>query len=459
MLGFDKLENYYANYSFFGAAIGPIANRTGGAKFTLNGTEYHLDVNDGVNNLHSHLDKAFHKRVWDAQVGEDFVKFTLKEADGSLGLPGNRKVSLVYTLTDDNRIEMHYHMESDRDAVFNMTNHSYFNLKGQGNGKIEDHVLWLKASHFTPVVKGSIPTGEIAPVAGTPMDFTTAHRVGEHIADDYEQTNLAGGYDHNWVIDDFDGSLKHFATVEEPESGRIMKAYTNLPGVQFYAGNFIGEDEYKDLDKDGVIYIGDLPAGEYEVALKPISGYRTPLSATDVRVKDKVEYVAIDDISLLIKTEAEIDAEAEDSAEANTDGDDTEIRQTSGVSKTGVLGIDVSKWQKEIDWDKVKNEGVDFAIIRCGYRGSVTGSLVEDPYFEQNIKGARAAGIKVGVYFFTQAVNEVEAVEEASMVISLVRDYELQYPVFIDTEGAGGKRHVYHGRYCPLLRGEAGRVL
>lgn len=210
-----------------------------------------------------------------------------------------------------------------------------------------------------------------------------------------------------------------------------------VEGESFYI-TLNGKDEYKDLDKDGVIYIGDLPAGEYEVALKPISGYRTPLSATDVRVKDKVEYVAIDDISLLIKTEAEIDAEAEDSAEANTDGDDTEIRQTSGVSKTGVLGIDVSKWQKEIDWDKVKNEGVDFAIIRCGYRGSVTGSLVEDPYFEQNIKGARAAGIKVGVYFFTQAVSEVEAVEEASMVISLVRDYELQYPVFIDTEGAGG---------------------
>lgn len=210
-----------------------------------------------------------------------------------------------------------------------------------------------------------------------------------------------------------------------------------VEGESFYI-TLNGKDEYKDLDKDGVIYIGDLPAGEYEVALKPISGYRTPLSATDVRVKDRVEYVVIDDISLLIKTEAEIDAEAEDSAEANTDGDDTEIRQASGASKTGVLGIDVSKWQKEIDWDKVKNEGVDFAIIRCGYRGSVTGSLVEDPYFEQNIRGAQAAGIKVGVYFFTQAVNEVEAVEEASMVVSLVRDYELQYPVFIDTEGAGG---------------------
>ena len=107
VLGFDKLENYYANYSFFGAAIGPIANRTGGAKFTLNGTEYHLDVNDGVNNLHSHLDKAFHKRVWDAQVGEDFVKFTLKEADGSLGLPGNRKVSLVYTPVSYTHLRAH----------------------------------------------------------------------------------------------------------------------------------------------------------------------------------------------------------------------------------------------------------------------------------------------------------------------------------------------------------------
>ncbi len=156
-------------------------------------------------------------------------------------------------------------------------------------------------------------------------------------------------------------------------------------------------------------------------------------------VKDKVEFLAIDDISLLIKTEEEVDAEAEDSAVANTLEMGTRPKSRScrppGIAK---VGIDVSKWQKEIDWDKVKNEGVEFAIIRCGYRGSVTGSLVEDPYSEQNMKGARAAGITVGVYFFTQAVNEVEAVEEATAVISLVRDYELQYPVFIDTEGAGG---------------------
>lgn len=295
-----------------------------------------------------------------------------------------------------------------------------------------------------PQRKGTADAGGAVTSAGTQTDQDTG--AGQQGAD---KSNLSAFLQDEYFFDrdtketdrlyDETNRLSLIVTsVEKDLRVQIVDRDNKLvEGESFYI-TLNGKDEYKDLDKDGVIYIGDLPAGEYEVALKPISGYRTPLSATDVRVKDKVEYVAIDDISLLIKTEAEIDAEAEDSAEANTDGDDTEIRQTSGVSKTGVLGIDVSKWQKEIDWDKVKNEGVDFAIIRCGYRGSVTGSLVEDPYFEQNIKGARAAGIKVGVYFFTQAVNEVEAVEEASMVISLVRDYELQYPVFIDTEGAGG---------------------
>lgn len=295
-----------------------------------------------------------------------------------------------------------------------------------------------------PKRKGTADDGGEVPAAGTQMNQDTG--AGQQGAD---KSNLSAFMQDEYFFDrdtketdslyDETNRLSLIVTSVEKDLRVQIVDRDNKPveGESFYI-TLNGKDEYKDLDKDGVIYIGDLPAGEYEVALKPISGYRTPLSATDVRVKDKVEYVAIDDISLLIKTEAEIDAEAEDSAEANTDGDDTEIRQTSGVSKTGVLGIDVSKWQKEIDWDKVKNEGVDFAIIRCGYRGSVTGSLVEDPYFEQNIKGARAAGIKVGVYFFTQAVNEVEAVEEASMVISLVRDYELQYPVFIDTEGAGG---------------------
>jgi len=198
--------------------------------------------------------------------------------------------------------------------------------------------------------------------------------------------------------------------------------------------------EYKDLDKDGVIYIGDMDAGDYLVSLKPLEGYKVPISATKVHVKEKVEYVAIDDISLLIKTEEEIDALAEDTKvqDALEDADKTEIKKLQPSKAGAKVGIDVSKWQKEIDWDKVKNAGVDFAIIRAGYRGSSTGSLVEDPYFHANMKGASTSGIKTGVYFFTQATNEVEAVEEASMVISMVKDYMLDYPIYIDTEGAGG---------------------
>ncbi|MGN0167166.1 MAG: GH25 family lysozyme [Acetatifactor sp.] len=212
-----------------------------------------------------------------------------------------------------------------------------------------------------------------------------------------------------------------------------------VAGESFYV-KLQGLGEYKDLDKDGVIYIGDLSAGEYYVELLPISGYSVPLNETKVRVKDKVEYVAIEDISLLVKTEEEIDAEAEDTgvADALADADKTEIQKLQATTANSRVGIDVSKWNGEIDWDKVKNAGVEYAIVRAGYRGAVTGSLVEDPYFAANMKGAAASGMPVGIYFFTQAVNEVEAVEEASVVLSLIREYKIDYPVFIDTEGAGG---------------------
>ncbi len=198
--------------------------------------------------------------------------------------------------------------------------------------------------------------------------------------------------------------------------------------------------DYKDLDQDGVIYIGDLDSGEYYVELLPIEGYKVPVNETRVKVKDKVEYLAIEDISLLIKTEEEVDAEAEDSGvqDALADADKSELKKLQTPGGKAKVGIDVSKWQGEIDWDKVKNAGVEFAIIRAGYRGSVTGSIIEDPYFRINMKGAAAAGIPVGVYFFTQAVDEVEAVEEASAVLKLVQQYQLDYPIFIDTEGAGG---------------------
>lgn len=250
VLGFDSADRYFANGSFFGAAVGPCANRTGDAKFEMDGKTYHLDVNDGVNNLHTHHDFGYHKRMWDAQTGEDFVRFSLQDEDGNLGMPGNRKVILTYSLTEDNRFEIHYHMESDKKTVFNMTNHSYFNLEGQGKGTIEDHIVSMNASFFTPVVKGGIPTGEIASVEDTPMDFRKPCRVGERISADYEQLKLTGGYDHNWVVDGYDGSVKLVAYAEAPVSGRIMKTYTNMPGIQFYAGNFIGTEE----GKGGVMY-------------------------------------------------------------------------------------------------------------------------------------------------------------------------------------------------------------
>lgn len=201
-----------------------------------------------------------------------------------------------------------------------------------------------------------------------------------------------------------------------------------------------GLGEYKDLDKDGIIYIGDLSAGEYFVQLLPIEGYRVPANETKVRVKDKVEYLAIEDISLLIKTEDEVDAGAEDTRQldALSDADKSEVQKLRPTTGNARVGIDVSKWNGDIDWDKVKAAGVEFAIIRAGYRGSVTGSIVKDPKFEENMRGATAAGIQVGAYFFTQAVNEVEAVEEASAMIKLVQEYSLDYPIFIDTEGAGG---------------------
>lgn len=230
-------------------------------------------------------------------------------------------------------------------------------------------------------------------------------------------------------------------SVEKDLRIQVVDNEGNLVAGQSFYVELEGLGEYKDLDKDGVIYIGDLDSGEYSVELLPAAGYRVPTNPTRVRVKEKVEYVAIEDISLLIKTEEEIDAEAEDTAVKNAleDADKSEIKKLQRPGGRARAGIDVSKWQGDIDWDKVKNDGVEFAIVRAGYRGSSTGSLVEDPCFRTNMKGACAAGVEVGVYFFTQAINEVEAVEEASAVLDMVAEYQLDFPIFIDTEGAGGK--------------------
>ncbi|MCR5478046.1 MAG: glycoside hydrolase family 25 protein [Lachnospiraceae bacterium] len=198
--------------------------------------------------------------------------------------------------------------------------------------------------------------------------------------------------------------------------------------------------EYRDLDRDGIVYVGALKAGEYTAELLPIAGYVVPVEGTRVRVKEQVEYIAIDDISVLLHTEEEIDAAKEDLAQRDLaeDTDETEnAKLQAGVART-LIGIDVSKYQGEIDWNRVAAAGVEFAIIRCGYRGRSTGTLVVDPTYERNIRGAKAAGLKVGIYFFTQAVSEAEAVEEASAAMELAKGYDLDLPIYIDSEGSGG---------------------
>lgn len=250
VLGFDKGEDYLKNPCFMGTVVGPSANRIAGGCFSLEGKDYELDVNDGENNLHSHREKGWHKRLWEAVPDGSSVTFTLKDGDGSMGFPGEKQVSVTYLLDEENALTIHYHGSSDCRTIFNPTNHSYFNLEGHNAGSIADHELWLGASRYTPTGAGSIPTGELADVKGTPMDFTVGKKVGAEIDADFPQLKLAGGYDHNWVIDCWDGTLRHFATLKAPVSGRIMEAYTTLPGVQFYAGNYIEEQ----VGKDGALY-------------------------------------------------------------------------------------------------------------------------------------------------------------------------------------------------------------
>ncbi len=250
VLGFDTLEPYFDNGSFFGAVIGPNANRVGGASFMLHGRRYQLDVNDSQNNLHSHRDLGYHKRVWEATEEESSIRFILEDQDGSMGFPGNKKIQVTYHLTEDNELKIAYEGVSDKDTIINLTNHTYFNLSGHDKGQIYDHVLELKASAYTPVTSSLIPTGEIASVKGTPFDFLKAKRIGDEIDKDDEQLKIAGGYDHNWVIDGEIGVIRQFATVTDPVSERCLKAYTDLPGVQFYAGNFIG----RQTGKGGTVY-------------------------------------------------------------------------------------------------------------------------------------------------------------------------------------------------------------
>lgn len=250
VLGYDSVKQYQENGSFFGATIGPSANRVDNAAFTIDGVTYQLAANDGTNNLHSDYFLGYHKRIWNAKPQDNSVVFTLEDADGTMGFPGNKKVQVTYTVTEDNELKIEYNATSDKKTLINMTNHSYFNLAGHNAGNIEGHRLYINAFHYTPVFERLIPTGDYKPVVGTPFDFRRMKPVGQDINADDIQLKYGQGYDHNFIIEGYNGNIQKVAAVEEPTTGRKMDVYTDQPGIQFYAGNCIAPQ----AGKEGTTY-------------------------------------------------------------------------------------------------------------------------------------------------------------------------------------------------------------
>ena len=241
VLGHDTLEGYIPNPPYLGAIVGRYANRIANGTFTLDGKTYNLPKNDGPNTLHGGIDRTFNKVVWDGEAlkGKTGVAFSYLSKDGEEGFPGNCKVKVTYTLTDTNELVIEYEATTDKATPINLSQHSYFNLAGEGTSDILNHELMLNADRFTPVDKNLIPTGELRSVKGTPFDFTTPTRIGARIDDSYEQMVLGHGYDHNFILNSKGTGLTHAARVYEPTSGRVMEVSTTQPAVQFYTGNFL----------------------------------------------------------------------------------------------------------------------------------------------------------------------------------------------------------------------------
>jgi aldose 1-epimerase len=243
VLGYNDLDSYLKPpYPYFGALIGRYGNRIAKGRFTLNGVEYKLAVNNGENHLHGGI-KGFDKVVWTASEvrisAGPALALTYLSKDGDEGYPGNLRVRVLYTLTNRNELKIEYHATTDKDTVLNLTHHSYFNLAGEGNGDILDHRLVLKADRFLPTDAGAIPTGELRNVTGTPFDFLNATAIGSRINQDDEQIKIGNGYDHTWVINGLMGKLRQAATVYESTTGRVLEVWTTEPGVQFYTGNYL----------------------------------------------------------------------------------------------------------------------------------------------------------------------------------------------------------------------------
>jgi aldose 1-epimerase len=245
-LGFNTLAEYQEKYPYIGAIIGRVGNRIAHGKFSLDGKTYTLVTNNNPGGMPCQLHggiKGFDKVLWTAESaqrdGEPALRLRYLSVDGEEGYPGNLQVEVLYSVTKDNGLRIDYTATTDRATPVNLTNHSYFNLRGEGEGTILDHELTLHASRYTPVNAGLIPTGELAPVAGTPLDFTQPHKIGERIGVENEQLKRGLGYDHNFVIDGANGELRSAAMVHEPTTGRVMEVLTTEPGIQFYSGNFL----------------------------------------------------------------------------------------------------------------------------------------------------------------------------------------------------------------------------
>ena len=237
VLGYDDLDGYLKTTPYFGALVGRYGNRIANGKFALDGHEYTLARNNGQNSLHGGL-QGFDKKVWTARIDRDGIYLNYVSKDGEEGYPGNLTVQVKYTVAGAD-LRLDYEATTDKDTVLNLTNHSYFNLAGQGEGDILKHEVMIDAGRYTPVGKGLIPTGELASVASTPFDFRMPHAIGERIGQNDEQLKLGGGYDHNFVLNSGGGSLHLAARVMEPSTGRVLEVLTTEPGLQFYTGNFL----------------------------------------------------------------------------------------------------------------------------------------------------------------------------------------------------------------------------
>jgi len=242
VLGYDSIADYEKNQSYIGALIGRYGNRIAKGKFTLDGKEYILAKNNGENHLHGGP-KGYDKVVWTAKPSIDKnganLELTYLSKDGEEGYPGNLSIKVVYSLTENNELKIVYSATTDKNTVVNLTHHSYFNLAGAGQGDILNHQLTLYADKFTPTDSGSIPTGELKSVKGTPFDFLSATAIGARINETDEQLKFGNGYDHNWVLSKTDNSLTLAASVYEPVSGRLLEVSTTERGLQFYSGNYL----------------------------------------------------------------------------------------------------------------------------------------------------------------------------------------------------------------------------